>query len=187
MAMSAPPRSYTARMVRALNDQHDWGWPRYEVVDGELLVTPAPRLVHQLVADRLLFALTLYLEREPIGQALTSPADISWAPKKLVQPDVFVIPIEEARKLRWPAVRQLLLAVEVLSRGSRRHDREVKRALYQREGVPLYWIIDPKTQTAEIWTPEAKKARVEREVLRWHPAGTSEPFTLALEELFRPI
>ncbi|HEX5435793.1 MAG TPA: Uma2 family endonuclease, partial [Gemmatimonadaceae bacterium] len=132
-------REYTADMVRALNDQHDWGWPRYEVVDGELLVTPAPRDWHQRAVARLLGALSEYLERELVGEVLPAPADLSWGPKKLVQPDVFVMPLDEARKEGWSAVRHLLLAIEVLSPGSGRGDRIVKRQLYQREGVPLYW------------------------------------------------
>jgi Uma2 family endonuclease len=185
--MATPLKSYTADMVRALNDQHDWGWPRYEVVDGELLVTPSPRNVHQRMVVRLLRALGEYLDGEPVGEVLPSPADISWGVKKLVQPDVFVVPLEEARKEEWTAVRHLLLAAEVLSPGSVRGDRVVKRRLYQREGVPLYWIVDADARTVEVWTPDAAEARIERDVLAWHPEGASEPFLLSLEELFRPL
>lgn len=178
---------YTADMVRELNDRHDWGWPRYEVVDGELLMTPAPRNLHQRIIARVLVALTLYLDKERIGEALASPADISWGPRRLVQPDVFVVPIEEARKSEWTAVRHLLLAVEVLSPGSWRSDYVVKRRLYQREGVPFYWIVDADAEAVHVWTPWADAARVERETLTWHPAGVSAPFTLPLADLFRPL
>ncbi len=81
MGMVAPVY-YTADMVRALPDDGN----RYEVVYGELLVSPAPRLWHQEVAQRLLVALRVYLEREPVGHVLASPADISWGPDVLVQP-----------------------------------------------------------------------------------------------------
>lgn len=175
---------YTADMVRDLNDRHDWGWPRYEVVDGELLMTPSPRSLHQRVVARVHFALMKYLEREPIGEALSSPADISWSPKRLVQPDVFVVPLEEARKSEWTAVRHLLLAVEVLSPGSWRGDHVVKRRLYQSEGVPLYWIVDADARSVDVWTPSASEAHTERETLTWHPAGTSAPLTVSLEAIF---
>ena len=187
MGMPAARHEYTADMVRQLNDQTNWRWPRYEVVDGELLVTPAPRNVHQRMAFRLARALADYLDSEPVGEVLMSPADISWGLKKLVQPDVFVVPIDEARKSEWTAVRHLLLAVEVLSPGSAHADRVVKRRLYQREGVPLYWVIDADARTVEVWTSGAEEARVERDVLAWHPTGASEPFLLPLEELFRPL
>jgi Uma2 family endonuclease len=63
----------------------------------------------------------------------------------------------------------------------------VKRRLYQRHGVPLYWIIDADAKRAEMWTPKSGKARIEHEMLVWHPEGASAPLTLQLEELFRPI
>jgi Uma2 family endonuclease len=186
MSMAAT-REYTAEMVRELNDRHDWRWPRYETVDGELLVTPAPRKWHQEVVDRLAFALRLYLRHERVGHPFTSPADISWGVKKLVQPDVFVVPLEEARKDEWTEVRHLLLAVEVLSPGSARADRVVKRRLYQREGVPLYWMVDADAHTVDIWTPEATSSHTEHEMLVWHPADASAAFMLPLAELFQPI
>src|SRR6476469_6418547 len=92
MGMAAP-LYYTADMVRAMPDDGN----RYEVVYGELLVTPAPRPWHQVVIQRLLIALDKYLERQPVGLVLASPADISWGPDVLVQPDVFVVPRDEAR------------------------------------------------------------------------------------------
>ena len=187
MGMAAPLKFYTADMVRQLNDQTNWRWPRYEVVDGELLVTPAPRKWHQRVAGRLFVALSQYLRDEPVGEAFAAPADISWGPKKLVQPDVFVVPMAEARKPEWTAVRHLLLAIEVLSPGSRRADRVVKRLLYQREGVPLYWIVDADAHAVEVWTPEVRGARIEREMLVWLPAGAAAPFTIQLADLFRPV
>jgi Uma2 family endonuclease len=67
---------YTADMVRALPDDGN----RYEVVYGELLVTPAPRPWHQVVVHRLSVALELYLREQPAGVVLSSPADISWGP-----------------------------------------------------------------------------------------------------------
>src|SRR5699024_459180 len=88
----AVPVYFTADMVRALPDDGN----RYEVVYGELLVTPAPRPFHQILVKRLSYALEGYLRSRPIGELLTSPADISWGPDVLVQPDVFVVPPEEA-------------------------------------------------------------------------------------------
>jgi len=102
---------YTADMMRALPDDGQ----RYELVHGELLVTPAPRPWHQEIVKRLLVALEGYLSRRPIGHVLASPADISWTDDSLVQPDVFVVALDEARTLDWARMKTLLLAVEVLS------------------------------------------------------------------------
>ena len=182
MGMAAPTY-FTADMVRALPDDGQ----RYEVVHGELLVTPAPRLWHQEIVSRLAFALRTYLAREPQGHALASPADISFAPDTLVQPDVFVVPLEEARTLQWTGIRHLLLVAEVLSPSSARADRFTKRRWYQEAGVPHYWLVDADAQAVEMWTPEARFPTIERERVTWEPEGARQPFVLDLGELFRPI
>jgi Uma2 family endonuclease len=177
------PIYYTAEMVRALPDDGN----RYEVVYGELLVTPAPRLWHQDLVMRLSVALGDYLRRVPAGRLLGSPADISWGDDDLLQPDLFVIPLEEARTLEWRKVRTLLLAIEVLSPSTARFDRFTKRRRYQEAGVPVYWIVDGDERVVEVWTPEAKLPEIERDRIRWQPAVAAEPFTIDLGELFRPI
>ncbi len=182
MGMAAPIY-YTADMVRAMPDDGN----RYEVVYGELLVTPAPRPWHQVLVQRLSLALGKYLEWEPIGSLLTSPADISWGSDVLVQPDVFVVSPEEARTLTWSRMRTLLLVAEVLSPSTSKGDRFLKRVRYREAGVPLYWVVDGDERAVEVWTPADGFPAFERERLVWHPAGAVEPFTLALEELFRPL
>lgn len=183
MGMAAPIY-YTADMVRALPDDGNI----YEVVHGELLVSPAPRLWHEEVAHRLLETVRAYLRREPVGHAIGSRSDLSWGLRDvLVSPDLFVVPLEEARQLDWLALRTVLLAVEVVSPASTRADRFTKRRLYQEHGVPLYWVIDPEARAAEVWRPADDQPTVERQQLSWHPVGAASPFTLELVELFRPI
>ncbi|MBA3344137.1 MAG: Uma2 family endonuclease [Gemmatimonadales bacterium] len=118
---------------------------------------------------------------------MMSPADISWGPDILVQPDVFVVPLEQARTLDWVRMQSLLLVVEVLSPATARADRFTKRRLYQEQRVPLYWIVDPDAELVEIWEPEARFPVIERDRLLWRPAGAGKGFSLELEELFRPI
>jgi len=182
MGMAAPIY-YTAEMVRALPEDGN----RYEVVRGELLVTPAPRLWHQEVTFRLAEAISGYLRLERAGHLLLSPADISWGPDTLVQPDLFVVPLEQARTLDWARITELLLVAEVLSPSSRRADRFTKRLEYQRQGVPLYWIVDPDEHGVEVWTSDDTFPRFEHDRLVWQPAGAASSFTLDLRELFRPI
>lgn len=177
------PLYYTADMVRALPDDGN----RYEVVRGELLVTPAPRERHQRVLSRLHLAIGNYLQSHPVGEPYFSPADISWDPDVLVQPDLFVVPLEEARGMDWASVKTLLLAVEVLSPSSVRADRFTKRLEYQRQGVALYWIVDAVAEQVEVWTPADLTPRIERERLVWFPVGAPTPLTIELAALFRPI
>jgi len=182
MGMAAPVY-WTAEMVRALPEDGNC----YETVHGELLVTPAPRPLHQLVVNRLEVALTHYVERHGLGQVLRSPADISWGPDSLVQPDLFVVPLEEMRTLDWAKIKNLVLVVEVLSPSTSRQDRFTKRRLYQTVGIPAYWVVDADAHSVEVWTPSFEFPHVEHGNLVWLPTGAGEPFVLSLAELFRPI
>jgi Uma2 family endonuclease len=177
-------------MVRALPDDGK----RYEVIDGVLLVSPAPARPHQSVVSRLHGRLWVYVEK--IGQEdtlLSSPADISWNPETLVQPDLFVVHPSEAGG-GWEQVKTLLLAIEIVSPASRRTDYIHKRALYQRYGVREYWIVDPERGHVEVWHPGVKTPTVATATLTWHPdpallplgRAEPEPLTLDLAALFRP-
>ena len=181
--MPLAPEYYTADMARALPDDGK----RYEVVYGELLVTPSPVMIHQLIVGRLLVHLAEYCARRGVGQPFTSPADISWGDDTLVQPDVFVVPRGEARTNAWAAVHTLLVAVEVLSPSTARHDRFQKRKLYQAQNVGVLWLVEPERKVVEVWTPEATFPTIEAERVTWHPAGTPEPLVVNLKELFAPI
>jgi Uma2 family endonuclease len=182
MGMVAPVY-YTVDMVRALPDDGN----RYEVVHGELLVTPAPRPWHEVVVGRLHSVLAAYLRAEPVGHVFAGRSDISWGQDILVEPDVFVVPLEQARTLEWSRMTNLLLVVEILSPSSLRHDRFTKRCLYQERRIPMYWVVDGDERSVEVWTPAAELPTVERERLIWQPVGAGRPLTLELHELFRPI
>src|SRR6185312_13950373 len=103
----AVPLYYTAAMVRALPDDGN----RYETVHGELLVIPAPRVTHQSVLVELLARLHGYLRDKREWRVLTSPADISWGPDILVQPDIFVAAGAQVGTRKWESIRTLALVV----------------------------------------------------------------------------
>ena len=180
---AALDRYYTREEVLAFPDDGN----RYELVHGELLVSPAPRARHQRAVGDLYFALRTFLGEHSAGEVLMSPADISWGglPDVLVQPDLFVVPPQLGRVRDWLEVEQLSLVIEVLSPSTARHDRFTKRRLYQEMQVPLYWLIDLDARRAEVWTPEATFPVIETRVLTWQPAAAAASFTLALETLFQ--
>ena len=105
----------------------------------------------------------------------------------LLQPDVFVAPLEQAKTLDWSAIRDLLLVAEVLGPSTPRHDRFTKRRRYQEAGVPRYWIVDGDARQVEIWTPKDAFPRLESDRLLWQPEGAGAPFVLELQDLFRTI
>ena len=187
MPALSEPTYWTAAMVRELPDDGN----RYECIDGELLVTPAPRWRHQDVVGAMYRHLYAWLQQEPVGKVTFSPADIEIVPDTLVQPDVFVVPRESSGVLprEWHEVRTLLLAVEVLSPSTARYDRVTKRRFFARAGVPEYWIVDVDARVIERWTPTDERPEIlgEEETLTWTPTGARAPFTLVLGPFFQAI
>jgi Uma2 family endonuclease len=161
---------------------------RYEVIDGELFVTPSPAWRHQLAVGRLYRLLADYLDRERVGCAFIAPADVVFSPKRGVQPDLFVVPLVDGRPPNhFDEVRQLLLVAEVLSPNTARADRVVKRTLYRDEQVAEYWIVDLDSRTVERSTPsEARPEILERRV-EWAPADASNPLAIDLEAYFAAV
>ncbi len=182
MVMPLSDSLYTADMVRAL--PHDGN--RYEVVWGELLVTPSPALRHQRLVGRLYVDLVLYCRTVPAGEVMSSPADISWSDDTLVQPDVFVIAPEDAGAATWTSVQRLSLVAEVLSPSTRRQDRLIKRRLYQEQGIETIWLIDGERNEVEVWTPAQRFPELARDELAWQPLASHPPLRIPLGALFAP-
>ena len=187
MAMPATRHRWTAREVRQLIADSPLATPRYELVDGELLVTPSPAWPHQRAVQILIRELSTYLRAEPVGHVGNSPFDVEPEPELIVQPDVFVLPIAESRRLlgEMPA-RALLLAVEILSPSSSRHDRVIKRPPYQRH-VPEYWVVDLDARLVERWAPSDERAELLTETLRWRPPAATTAIELDLPSYFAEI
>lgn len=163
MAMPSP-HTWTVEALQALPDDGQ----RYEVVAGELLVTPAPSWGHQDLAAWLHIRLQAYLQEDPVGHVKFAPQDIVVDDMTLVQPDLFVVPLIEGRRPRsWDEAGRLLLAIEIVSPSSGRADRVVKRRLYQRMAVPEYWIVDPDARLVERWRPGDERPEVITGALRW--------------------
>lgn len=180
MGMPATREFWTVEDVYGLPDDGQ----RYETVNGELLVTPGPNLIHQLVVHQLATELELYVRRERVGMVLTGPAEATQRNVTRVQPDVMVAPADWRETRRYGSIDQLLLVAEVVSPSSRRGDRFTKRVEFQRQRVPLYWVIDPDAESVEAWRPDDERPQLIRDALHWQPAGASAPFTLPLAALF---
>lgn len=183
MAMPEVKRRYTVAEVLDFPEDGN----RYELIRGELIVSPAPMPRHQLVLARLHLLLGTYLME--VGRADTlfgAPADISWDDETLVQPDLLVVPPEEVTN-SWTTYRTLLLAVEVLSPSSRRRDKVDKRRLYQERHVGTYWVVDHEAGVVEVWTPADERPLVVAETLRWRIAPDTAELRVELAGLFRGL
>ena len=183
MPMQAKKRYWTVQEVLDLPPDGN----RYEVVAGELLVTPAPTVRHQWLAGELYARLRDYLRAEGLGTAFMAPLDFYIDDDVYVQPDLLVVPGSlDTLPEHWRDIPRPLLVAEILSPGSLRADRFVKRHRYQRYGVDEYWIVDPAWRTIERWRPESEDGDTIDDELVWHPKGASAPFRMKLAEYFPP-
>ena len=187
---STPHRRWTTAQVRDLMDESRH-WPRYELIDGELIVTPAPGFPHQIAIGEFLQFIKPYTLAEKVGIAVPSPADLELKPGTITQPDVFVIPkaafTDSDTTPKWSDVTGLLLAIEIISPSSVRTDRITKRDFYLGAGVAEYWIVDLDARIVERWFPSRETPELARTSLEWLPAGAKSILTINLTELFDSI
>jgi Uma2 family endonuclease len=177
MLMPHAARVWTRENVLALPDDGK----RYELIDGELLVSPSPSWTHQLAVGGLHVRLWPYVRSYAIGTVLTAPADLDLRSGQLSQPDLFVLAADlEGRRLReWEDAGIPILAVEVL--------RIVKRSRYQRSGIAEFWIVDVDARLIERWRPDDSRPEVLAETIEWQPAGATEALVIELAEYFREV
>ena len=175
-------RHFTAADLAAMPDDGQ----RYELVRGELLVSPAPRVDHQAIVAWLFGELRDYLRpRGLVRQLLMAPADLTLGPNTIVQPDLFVADTTAVRRTkRWADITVLFLTVEVSSRSTARFDRTVKRPEYQQYGIPQYWIVDGDQRQVEVWTPDATEPVIERQRLTWRHPSLDDECVIDLVKLF---
>jgi Uma2 family endonuclease len=185
MAMPAPPpREWTAEMARALPDDGN----RYEVLDGELVVTPAPSQRHQRAMELLYLTLAPYARGSRRMHAHFAPCEIEFAATRSVQPDLFVVHLVNGK---MPAdaelPRELMLVVEGLSPGTARYDRRKKRPMYQSEGVPELWIVDIDARVIERWRPADERPEVLTETLSWQQLDDYSPLLVDVNVYFADV
>ena len=123
---------------------------RYEIIDGELHVAPAPGAnIHQTVLVRLCTRLFNHIEAHDLGSVLPSPVDVVLSDYDVVQPDIVFVARERLGIIGREIAGPPDLTVEIISPGSARLDRTVKRKLYAAHGVRYYWVVDPRSRRLE--------------------------------------
>lgn len=130
---------------------------RHELHDGELSVTPAPTPRHQIVIGNFADVLRAHVRATGAGLVLFAPLDVILSPTTVVQPDlVYLDPTRlgqiSGRGIEGPPT----LVIEVLSPSTAAIDRQTKRRLYARHGVPYFWLVDPEARAVEALVLESQ-------------------------------
>jgi Uma2 family endonuclease len=180
MLMATKTRRWTSADLALLPDDGN----RYEVLDGELFVTPQAAYGHQHVAFAIARALFEYCQPRGIGEVV-GPGAVVWAKNEL-QPDVQVIPGRHAPglKTKWRDLPRPILVVEVLSDSTRLRDHGKKRSAYTRLKIPTYWTVDIDERSVDVWTDAGAEPTVVTDVLRWAPRPDLPPLEIRLADIF---
>ena len=160
---------------------------RYQLIEGELILTPSPSFQHQEVSFILSGMVRDFLVRKKIGRAVAAPMDVVFDDDNVLQPDlVFVSKARESIITIAGILGAPDLVVEILSPSTGRYDLQEKKRIYERFGVMEYWIIDPMQETLQILVSRdhqfeqafsgQRSGRAKSEVL--------PGFSVELEELF---
>ena len=179
MLMALSTISWTLAELDRLPDDGN----KYELVDGELFVTPAPSPTHEQLASVLHAILAPYVRAQGLGHVYT-PRALVRTDGSEVEPDLMLRPATSTLPETWEQMPAPSLVVEILSRTTRRRDREQKRRFYLRIGVAEYWMVDRWSGSIHVVRPDVEDL-VSETVLEWRPTGASEPLRIDVAAYFR--
>jgi len=178
MHMATATKRWTLEELHSLPDDGN----KYELVRGELFVTPPPTTDHETILARLSRILEPYVAEQELG-LIYRPRSVLRFEGSEVEPDLMVRQPPAKRKTPWDHAPLPILVVEVLSDSTRRRDRMQKKSFYVDTGVEEYWIVDGESMTiTSVRTGRADL--VAREKLTWSPDKTSSPLTIDLAVVF---
>jgi Uma2 family endonuclease len=133
---------------------------RYEILEGELAVTPSPTVWHQRFAANLLIVLKPFVATRGLGEVLIAPFDVILEKTSVVVPDLLFVSRERLDIVTERGVEGAPdLIVEIISPGTARRDRREKAQLYARHGVRHYWLADPDARALETLELEEGRYR----------------------------
>jgi len=131
---------------------------RYEIINGELYMVPAPTLGHQDTIGEFHLTIGLFLRTNPIGKIYLAPTDIIFSEIDVLQPDLIFVSKEKFDILTGANIQGAPdLVIEVLSPGTEKRDRTIKLKAYSKFGVAEYWMANDEGATVEIWRRQGKK------------------------------
>jgi Uma2 family endonuclease len=176
--MATHLKQWTLAELHSLPDDGN----KYELIHGELFVTPAPTDRHETIISRLARLVDRYVEANGLGLIYRPRAVFRFAGSE-VEPDLMVR--REAPEIgkEWEKAPLPILIVEVFSPFTRRRDQTYKRDCYVEARIPEYWMIDAEGRAITSVRPGEADHRM-REELTWHPPGAPRPLVIAIAEVF---
>jgi Uma2 family endonuclease len=159
---------------------------RYEILHGELLVTPRPTLWHQRVVTRLISSVGGWCNANRAWECF-APGGVPISQTSWLIPDlvVYAVPTSGLAS-EWHDMEPPTLVIEILSPSTRHIDRYRKRPAYLAHGVAEVWLVDIDARTFERWTARSEFPELHTNTITWSPNTDVSPLTIEFERLFAP-
>jgi len=142
---------------------------RYELLDGELIMVPAPNTDHQDISRNILFLMWDYVKKNRSGKVFNAPIDVVFDDHHVFQPDLIFIRTENLNIIKKNAIHGVPdITVEIISPSSVFYDTVEKKEIYRKFGVKEYWLVFPEEHAIEIFTLEGEEYS---EYLKIHKKG----------------
>ncbi|MEW6302001.1 MAG: Uma2 family endonuclease [Verrucomicrobiota bacterium] len=146
--LKSAPGPITAADLRELPQ----GPPYYQLIEGDLFMSPTPSYFHQRIVLKIALILSAYLEKNPIGEITIAPSDVELSEHNVFEPDLYYVANERKHIITKQGVSGAPnLVVEVLSPGTAKFDKGVKRQVYARHDVKELWLVDPDAKEIAVY------------------------------------
>jgi Uma2 family endonuclease len=134
----------------------------YQLIGGELIMSPSPTPFHQGILQNLAFALNGFVEKNTLGKVFVAPLDIQLTEQDVYQPDILFVRKERVHLIGRKKFNIIPdLVIEILSPSNAYYDFVPKKSKYAEHGVAEYWIVDPEAETIEIMVKDGESYRTE--------------------------
>jgi Uma2 family endonuclease len=163
---------------------------RYEIINGELFMVPAPNLSHQDISRNLEYLMWNYVREKNLGVVYDAPVDVVLSEENVFQPDIVFVSRDNFGILKEKAIFGAPdLVVEIISPSSIYNDMNVKKEIYEKFGVKEYWIVDPANKAIQIFTLEGGKFKLHFFGYETGKASSKiiQGFEVELEEIFKSV
>lgn len=181
MAVATQAKRWTLRELHSLPDDGN----KYELIHGELFVTPAPSVEHETIAARFSEMLTPYVKEHGLGH-VHHPRSVLQRKGSETEPDLMVRPVDRGPRKSWASAPIPSLVIEIVSPSTRRRDYGAKKDFYMEVGVPEYWIVDEERRVITVIRPGMSDAESSDRVL-WSPAGAGAPLEIRVDAMFADL
>lgn len=178
----AEKKKYTYEDYMKLPDDE-----RYELIEGELIMSPAPKTRHQRIALRLAQKMALFVQEKRFGEVFIAPCDIVLGGKDVVQPDILFVSKEREHIIEEDNIKGAPdLVIEIVSDSSAYNDFVTKKMLYSKHGVLEYWIVVPDDEAIELFERSGEKLMLKRRCEKGDKLASTvlNGFEMELAEIF---